>query len=187
MCENKLYIFDCFGVIFGEIAPVFFNRHFPAEIAAELKEKFFVPADLGDTTLDEIFDGLSAETGISKADIEKEWTELIILNKEIIPVIEKLGEEHTVILLSNAPIGFVEKIMKEYELEYLFDKIFISCNIKMAKPDPAIYQHCVNSFENKFDKVYMIDDNLKNLEPLPSIGITPVHFTSVKKLIEDLK
>ena len=185
--KNELIIFDCFGVIFGEIAPVIFERYFTPEEAKTLKDKYFVPADLGEVTLDEIFDGMAEEIGISKERLIREWHELIVLNKEIVPVIEKLKEEYTIILLSNAPLGFVEKIMKEYELEYLFDKIFISCNLKMAKPDPEIYKYCVNSFENKFDKVYMIDDNVKNLEHLHSIGITPVHFTSIEKMQKDLK
>lgn len=185
--KNELIIFDCFGVIFGEIAPIFFERYFSPEKAAELKEKFFVPGDLGEITLDEIFDGMSKEMGMDKERITKEWNELIVLNEEIVPVIEKLREEYTVILLSNAPLGFVEKLMSEYELEYLFDKIFISCNLKMSKPNSEIYKHCVESFENRFDKVYMIDDNIKNLEPLPKLGITPVHFTGLKKMLEDLK
>ncbi len=184
--KNKLIIFDCFGVIFGEIAPVIFRRYFSPDEAAILKEKHFVPADLGDVTLDEIFDGMAEEIGISKERLAEEWNELIVLNEKIVPVIEKLKEEYTIILLSNAPLGFVEKLMKDYSLEYLFDKIFISCNLKMSKPDPQIYKYCVESFDNKFDKIYMIDDNLKNLEPLPSLGITPVHFTSIEKMIEDL-
>lgn len=185
--KNELIIFDCFGVIFGEIAPIFFERYFSPEKAAELKDKFFVPGDLGEITLDEIFDGMSREIGMDKERIIKEWNDLIVLDEKIIPVIEKLRKEYSVILLSNAPIGFVEKLMQEYKLEHLFDKIFISCNLKMSKPDPRIYMHCVNSFDNRFDKVYMIDDNLKNLEPLPSLGITPIHFTGIEKLQETLR
>lgn len=185
--KNELIIFDCFGVIFGEIAPVIFERYFPEDKAAEMKEKYFVPGDLGEITLDEIFDAMAEEIGIERERLIKEWNELIILNKEIIPVIEKLKKEYTVILLSNAPLGFAEKIINEEGLGYLFDKMFISCNLKMAKPDPEIYLHCVNSFGKKFDKVYMIDDNPKNLSPLPNLGITPIHFTSVKKLTEELK
>jgi len=185
--KNELIIFDCFGVIFGEIAPVIFERYFSPDEANKLKEKYFVPADLGEVTLDEVYDGMCEEIGITKEKLVNEWNELIVINEEIVPVIEKLKEEYTVILLSNAPLGFVEKLMKDFSLEYLFDKIFISCNLKISKPNPEIYKYCVNSFENKFDKVYMIDDNLKNLEPLPSLGITPVHFTSIQKMIEDLK
>lgn len=185
--KNELIIFDCFGVIFGEIAPIFFERYFSPEKAAEIKEKIFVPADLGKMSLDEIFDSMAEETGLERERVIKEWNELIVLNEEIVPAIEKLRKEYTVILLSNAPLGFVENLMSDYKLEYLFDKIFISCNLGMSKPDPQIYLHCVNSFENKFDKVYMIDDNLKNLEPLPALGITPVHFTETDKMLEALQ
>ncbi len=185
--KNELIIFDCFGVIFGEIAPVIFERYFSPYEAKELKEKYFVPADLGEVTLDEIFDGMSTEIGISKERLIKEWNELIVLNKEIIPVIEKLKNKYTIILLSNAPLGFVEMLMNDYKLEYLFDKFFISCNLKMSKPNPEIYKHCVKSFDNKFEKVYMIDDNIKNLEHLPQIGITPIHFTGIQKMLDELK
>lgn len=184
--KNELIIFDCFGVIFGEIAPIFFERYFSDEEAAILKDKFFVPADLGEVTTDELFEKIAEELNMDKERIIKEWNELIVLNKKIIPVIEKLKTEYTVILLSNAPLGFVEKLMKEYNLERLFDKTFISCNLKMSKPDPEIYKHCVNSFDKKFDKIYMIDDNIKNLEHLPEIGITPVHFTGIEKMLKDL-
>ena len=185
--KNELIIFDCFGVIFGEIAPVFFERYFSPEKAAEVKEKIFVPADLGKMTLDEIFDAMAEETKLSRERVIKEWNELIVLNEEIVPVIEKLRKEYTVILLSNAPLGFVETLMSEYNLEHLFDETFISCNLGISKPNPEIYKHCVESFENKFDKVYMIDDNIKNLEPLPALGITPVHFTSTQKMLKMLQ
>jgi hypothetical protein len=48
--KNKLVIFDCFGVIFDEIAPVFFRRHFDEETAKVLKDKYFIPADMGEIT-----------------------------------------------------------------------------------------------------------------------------------------
>lgn len=185
--KNELIIFDCFGVIFGEIAPIFFERHFSPEQAAVLKEKFFVPADLGEVTLDELFENMANELGMKKENIMKEWNELTVLKAEMIPVIEKLHETHDIALLSNAPLGFVEKLMKENNLEYLFDKIFISCNLKMAKPDPEIYKYCVEQFNKNYEKIYMIDDNLKNLDPLPSLGITPVHFTGIEKMLSELE
>ena len=185
--KNELVIFDCFGVIFDEIAPVFFERYFDLEEASKLKEKLFIPADLGEVTLDELFENVAKEINMDKERIIKEWSELIRLNKDIIPVIEKLKEERTVILLSNAPLGFVENLMKEYELEYLFDKIFISCNLKMAKPDLNIYKHCVNSYDNKFDKVYMIDDNIKNLQHLQEIDIIPIHFKEIADITKTIK
>ena len=180
--KNKLIIFDCFGVIFDEIAPVFFERYLSKEKAAVIKDKIFVPADLGQITYDEIFNRISAEMNMDKDSVLREWNSLIRLREEMLPVIKKSSEIADVALLSNAPLGFVEKIFAENNLEPLFDKMFISCNLRMAKPDKAIYLHCVSAFGKDYDEIYMIDDNIKNLEHLPEIGITPIHFTDISCL-----
>ena len=52
----------------------------------------------------------------------------------------------------------------------------------MAKPDPKIYLHCVSSFGKVYEEIYMIDDNWGNLQHLPEIGITPIHFKSPESL-----
>lgn len=184
--KNKLIIFDCFGVIFGEIAPVFFSRHFNGDEAVTLKDKYFIPADLGRITRDELFTLMANELNMDKQTILREWEELIKLNTDMPPVIEALGKKYDIALLSNAPEGFVEKLMKEYNLEPLFDKMFISSALKLAKPDREIYRHCVSAFGKEYDEIYMIDDNLKNLEVLPDLGIKGVHFTSIENMLIDL-
>lgn len=180
--KNKLIIFDCFGVIFDEIAPVFFEKYLPQEQAAIVKDRIFVPADLGQISYERIFEEISEELNMDKDDIRTEWENLIRLHDDMVTIIKKLGETADIALLSNAPLGFVEKIFDKYNLNPLFDKIFISCNIKMAKPDPEIYRYCVSQFSKEYDKIYMIDDNIKNLEHLPELGITPVHFTDIESL-----
>lgn len=184
--KKRLIIFDCFGVIFDEIAPVFFRNHFEGEIAAKLKDKYFIPADRGEITREELFELMSAELGMKKEDILSEWETLIHLRPYMVPVIEKLGETADIALLSNAPTGFVEKIFAENNLNRLFDKMFVSSALKMAKPDAEIYLHCVNAFGKKYDEIFMIDDSVKNLEHLPEIGITPVLFTDVDSMLEAL-
>ena len=94
-------------------------------------------------TFDELFDSIAQELGINKADILEEWNSIVRLNEEIIPVIKDLEKDSDVILLSNAVESFVEGLFEEYNLAPLFDRIFISCHLKMAKPDPAIYQYAV--------------------------------------------
>lgn len=185
--KNKLIIFDCFGVIFDEIAPVFFNRYLPEDKAATVKEKIFVPADLGQISYEQIFEEISKELNMDKKLIIEEWESLIHLNSDMVAVIRKLGENTDIALLSNAPLGFVEKIFDKYSLNSLFDKIFISCNIKMAKPDIEIYKYCVSQFNKDYEKIYMIDDNIKNLEHLPQIGIIPIHFTDIAGMLNELK
>lgn len=180
--KKTLIMFDCFGVIFDEIAPVFFRNHLPKEQAAIIKDKIFIPADLGEITYDEIFRRISQEINMDKEAVRAEWQSLIRLREEMVPVIEKLKENADIALLSNAAIGFVESLFEKYDLNRLFDKVFVSCNLRMAKPDPEIYKYCVKEFNKEYDNIYMIDDNMCNLEHLPEIGITPVHFTDIESL-----
>lgn len=182
--KNKLVIFDCFGVIFDEIAPPFFRRHFDEETARVLKDKYFIPADLGEITREELFDRMSSELNMEKELILSEWDELIKLREYMVPEIKKIREKADVALLSNAPLGFVEDLFEKNNLTGLFDKMFISCNLKMAKPDPKIYLHCVSSFGKVYEEIYMIDDNLSNVEKLSELGIIGVHFRGVESLKE---
>lgn len=180
---DTLVIFDCFGVIMNEVAPLFLRKFLPLDEADALKEKLFVPADLGQVTYDELMTGMAQILGMTKEEMIPQWEELFILREEIVPVIRKLGEKYDIALLSNAPLGVVEGLLDKYALWDLFDKTVISCNVKMAKPDVEIYKHCVSLFDKKYDKIYMVDDNLGNLQHLPTIGITPIHY----RCIEDLE
>ena len=182
--KKRLIIFDCFGVIFGEVAPIFFRNHFPPEQADPLKEKYFIPADLGLVTFDELFDLIAEELGMNKDDILTEWNSIIHLNEEIIPVIKELKKDSDVILLSNAVESFVEGLFEKYNLTELFDRIFISCYLKMAKPDPAIYQYAVSQMNKDYDEIYMIDDNIKNVENLHEIGIKGIQYKNIESLSE---
>lgn len=184
--KNKLIIFDCFGVIFGEVAPVFLSRHLPGETVDEIKDKLFIPADLGDVTYDELLSNMAKELGMTKEEVIPEWESLFIINEDMISVIRELHKENDIALLSNAPIGVVENLIEKHNLHDLFDKVCISCNLHMAKPDPEIYRYCVAQFNKEYDKIHMIDDNIKNLEHLPSLGIIPVHFKNVEDMMKAL-
>lgn len=180
--KNKLIIFDCFGVIFNEVAPVFLRRHLPAEKADEIKDKLFIPADLGLVTHEELLQNMAYEIGIPLEEVKTEWEALFIIKKDTVSAIKELHKKNDIALLSNAPLGVVEALIEKHSLSSLFDNILISCNIGLAKPDPEIYLHCVSLFDKEYDEIYMIDDSAKNLEVLPSIGIRPVLFRTVDDL-----
>ncbi len=179
---KRLIIFDCFGVVFDEIAVKFFNTHFDEKQAAVLKDKFFKPADLGEIEYDEIFDLMSSELNWDKQELLKEWNSLFHVKKEMIPVIQKARKKADVVLLSNAPKGLVERLFEENNLTELFYQMTISANVKMAKPDLEIYRYCVNKTGKKYDEIYMIDDSEANLRNLKSIGIIPVLFKNAEQL-----
>ena len=182
---NDLIIFDCFGVICSEIAPVWFRRHFEVAEAKHLKEKFFAGADRGDMDIETLIDRLAEEAGFDSDDIRREWGEIFSLNRPLLDHIQTLRRSHHVALLSNASIGLVEGIFDHFDLWSYFDRVFISSHYRMAKPDREFYQLCLDAFT--YDRAFMIDDNMMNLDGLEQIGITPILFTSNEALFAQLK
>lgn len=184
---KNLLIFDCFGVICSEIAPVWFGRHFEAEEAKRLKAHYFAGADRGDRDIETLIERLAEGLGFSADDIRREWGEIFSLNRPLLDYIQTLRMEHHVALLSNAPEGLVEKIFDHFGLWDQFDRVFISSHYRMAKPDRAFYQLCLDAFAGKYDRAFMIDDNTINLEGLEEIEIMPIHFTSNEALFDRLE
>lgn len=180
--KNRLIIFDCFGVIFDEVAPVFIKKYISGKEADSLKEKLFVPADLGEVTYEELLTNMAEALKLDKEEMTKEWEGLFRPKEETVAFIKRLQGKADIALLSNAPLGVIETQFEKHSLSPLFQKIFVSCNLKMTKPDPKLYLHVVSSFNKVYEEIYMIDDSMANLRYLPEIGITPVHFRSVKDL-----
>jgi len=180
--NKRLIIFDCFGVIFEEVAPVFLKRHLPAETVDEIKDKLFIPADLGQITHDELLRNMADEIGLPLSEVKAEWEALFIIKEDTVCTIKNLKENNDIALLSNAPLGVVEALIEKHSLSGLFDNVLISCNVGLAKPDPEIYRRCISLFGKQYDEIYMIDDSAKNLEALPSIGIKPILFRTTDDL-----
>lgn len=180
--KNRLIIFDCFGVIFDEVAPVFIKKYISGKEADSLKEKLFVPADLGEVTYEELLTNMAEALKLDKEEMTKQWESLFRPKEETVAFIKRLQGKADIALLSNAPLGVIETQFEKHSLSPLFQKIFVSCNLKMTKPDPKLYLHVVSSFNKVYEEIYMIDDSIANLRYLPEIGITPVHFRSVKDL-----
>ena len=181
--SKTLFIFDCFGVITSEIAPIWFASRYPADEAKKLKEMYFAGADRGDKTIGELVDGLSLGLNIPREEIIEDWKRIFTVNFDLINLIRELKKNHNIALLSNAPCGLVEAIVDKYEIGDLFDKIFISSHYKMSKPDRGFYRLCMDSFDN-IDSFYMIDDNFKNLDGLSELNIK-THLFKTNELLKD--
>ena len=82
--KKVLVIFDCFGVICGEIAPFIFAKYYKdPEEAKRRKNEFCHPADLGLVTEREMFENIAAAIGIdTDCRLTMEFTDFMELLKE---------------------------------------------------------------------------------------------------------
>lgn len=89
-------------------------------------------------------------------------------------------------ILSN--IGDTVQQAMERELKWLsrFDVLVWSYQLRMAKPDPAIYRYTLEKLGTKPEEALFIDDRQANVEAAAALGIKALLFTTVVQLRADL-
>ena len=185
---SKLFIFDFFLFLSGEIANRFFLNHYNPDIALKIKDKYFKPADVGNVTFTETIKKISLDIGISCEVILEEFKNYGIINEELFKYILKLKKNtnNHIALLSNAPKDLHKLLYSQINLSDYFEKIYISGQQGISKPDLKFYELCVNSFKEKFDEIFMIDDSSKNLKELDKINIKGILYTNNEELFKIL-
>ena len=116
------------------------------------------------------------------------WPEHIIPIRQTADFIRELKDRKVPIyLLSNAPTYFAEWAQRIDTLR-LFDGIVFSAPLKMAKPEPAIYQYLFQTYDLKPEECFFIDDLEKNIRAAKEAGMDGIIFTGsideVKEKIE---
>lgn len=74
-----------------------------------------------------------------------------------------LGGEVPVYLLSNTCTEEITPLLEKYDLSRRFNRIFISSEIGLSKPNPAIFRHVLDTLGLRPDEVLMADDSPRNI------------------------
>lgn len=181
----NLYIFDCFGVICGEIAPLWFAEKC-GQKGAELKDRYFKVADRGGMDIYQAIEKIADDLHFDKQSIIDDWQNLMVIDENVLNLIAELKQVGRTALLSNAPEKLIPWVFGNIDIAKYFDAIYISGECKIAKPDLKFYKMCIDSFKERFEHIYMIDDNINNLQGLSALNITPILFVDEKKLRQEL-
>ena len=172
MQKKKLIMCDCFGVVADCVLPPWFNVVFGEIEGPKLCKKYCDMGDMGELTLMGIAEIMDKEYGQGDAkELFKYWMDGTSSNKPLLELFDSIRDEYEIVLASNAMEGLVETVFKKHDMAKHFDKIFISYKLKKVKPHLDYYEHIINSYDYKFDKIYMIDDRASNLALLKEIGV----------------
>ena len=183
----KGLIFDFFEVISPGPAHVWFEKNVPNKNYGIWKRKYLSSADKGEISYEEIVTILHNMTNIPKAQIKKEWEDLVFVDKALISTIKKLHKTHKIALCSDAISEYLRIILKNYNLESLFDVIIISSELGYTKENPKMLQKTITELEMSASDIIFIDDNINNQNTAKKLGIDGVLYTSHAKLLEELQ
>jgi len=89
--------------------------------------------------------------------------------------------------LSNWPGEKWRAVSPKFEFFTWFDDIVISGEVKLAKPDPAIFLLLLERIGRPASECLLIDDSIHNIETARQLGFHTIQFESPEQLRTFLK
>jgi putative hydrolase of the HAD superfamily len=90
-------------------------------------------------------------------------------------------------LLSNMPCDLVTYLRANCEWMENFSFKTFSSEVRLIKPDPAIYAHTLHGLGVSASEALFVDDREVNIEAARALGIRAIQFQSMAQLRHDLE
>jgi putative hydrolase of the HAD superfamily len=90
-------------------------------------------------------------------------------------------------LLSNIHFAMIAYLRENFDWLELFDFKTFSAEVRLIKPDPAIYEHTLRGLGVRAWEALFVDDREINVQAARELGIHTVRFRSVAQLRRELE
>jgi epoxide hydrolase-like predicted phosphatase len=138
-----------------------------------------------DAHLDAVLESLGLPADASKEFGDRFWGG-DRLDLVLVDFIRGLRQEYLTALLSNAWDDLRSMLVNYWKIADAFQEIFISGEMGLAKPDPAIYQEVVKRLAVDPAEIVFVDDFIENVEAARQAGWNAVHFRSREQALAEL-
>lgn len=149
-----------------------------------------VDFESGRLTFDEFANAFIMEFGLtlSPAMVQQEFLEFVqapMAGYEA--VIRQLQQSYHVSLLSNTNAAHYAKLRDRYSFYAPFDCVFLSHQIGLMKPDPAIFEHVLQALDIAPAAAAFFDDGARNVEAAKNVGLQAYQVYSPSEVMERVK
>ena len=145
---------------------------------------FFSDFERGEISVAEFCDILrekSGNTNLTDEQIVEAWKRYLLdVPEERLEMLLRLKEKYTLHVLSNTnPVHWNMAVegyfrYKGLKVEDFFDKIFLSCELGVEKPEPEIFEKVVAGIGCAPDDILFFDDSEVNCEAARQCGLQAV-------------
>jgi putative hydrolase of the HAD superfamily len=90
-------------------------------------------------------------------------------------------------LLSNMPLDLMVWVLANFRWMENFDFRTFSADVRLIKPDPAIFEHTLRGLGVVANEAVFVDDRERNIRAAGALGIHGIVFRSVAQLRDDLE
>jgi epoxide hydrolase-like predicted phosphatase len=127
--------------------------------------------------------------------IDTAWNSLLLdLPAERVELLKELRSKYRLFLLSNTSSIHITQVNKILEastgvkkLDDLFDKVYLSYEMGLMKPDPNIYLQVLAEQNITAEETLFLDDNADNIKAAAALGIDTILVQKPVTILEYLK
>jgi len=108
------------------------------------------------------------------------------VDQEMLAKIKAFRKNYTNVLLTNFPKHFHDFIKTDWIIDGAFDHIIASCDVKLIKPDPGIYQLTLERIGCQPHECVFLDDREVNVRAAEALGIHGILFNDKDQAMLEL-
>ena len=147
--------------------------------------------DRGTLTIEAAVDRAARRTGLSEVDV-RSFIEgvpaALIADGDVVALLRRLhAAGHDLYCLSNMPSFSMEHLERTYDFWHLFRGKVISSRIGHCKPERAIYEHLLRTYDLDPSGTLFIDDVEANVVAAATLGMQAIRFESLRQCEAELR
>jgi putative hydrolase of the HAD superfamily len=196
MTAIRNVIFDLGGVVLDWNPDQIVSRFQPdAALRENFKKDVFGHSDWqlfdrGALTELEMIDRIESRTGLSKnqaVNIMDSVRESLVEKSETVRLMRALHSRGLALFcLSNMPTSIYTHLRERHGFWDLFSGIVISGEIRMMKPEAAVFDYLLGKFAISASESVFVDDLAPNIEGAIAVGLQGVLFQDARQCERDL-
>jgi glucose-1-phosphatase len=129
------------------------------------------------------------DLNLSYASFEPIWNDIFFLsakNRAVFGLVNSLRRHYQTAMLSNINMLHYEYLKKHFPVFRVFDRIFLSFELGLIKPDKQIYNLVARELGVAEHEIFYTDDRPELVETAKSLGFEGCVFSDFNQLIRDL-
>jgi len=112
---------------------------------------------------------------------------LRVVAPDVVPILRALKEDYVLVFFSNSYHPWMYAGLRAQGLDAVFDKIVISSEVHMRKPNPKIFRYVLDLLGYEPQECTLIDNSHRNNRVAAQLGIKTMPFKSQTELYKTLQ
>jgi len=159
-----------------------FSKHFSQAAQTKLLDDYETGRISSEAFVTEVSKFVKPTT--TDVQIREAWNSILLdLPEQRLFCLEKAAENHRIFLLSNTNEihieAFNQYLLQSYSLpslEPFFEKLYLSYEVGLRKPDKHIFEHVLSDAGLKPESTLFIDDSIQHIQSAAELGINTYYL-----------